>query len=195
MAEPSSDGSKNVPREQNPWTRLGRETVYENAWIRVYHDRVLRPDGLPGVYGVVHFRHRAVGVVALDHQQRVLLVGQYRYPLEQYSWEIPEGGAPLDEAPLETARRELREETGYVAHKWQELLRAHLSNSATDEEAICFLARSLRAGKPEPEGSEELQMRWVPFEEALQMVFRGEITDGLSVLGLQRVALTRLGTV
>ncbi len=177
----------------NPWTRLSRRTAYENPWITVYHDEVLRPDGRPGVYGVVHFRNRAVGVVALDERDRVLLVGQYRYTLSVYSWEIPEGGAPDGEDPLEAARRELREETGYTAERWELLLRAHLSNSVSDEEAFCYLATDLRAGKASPEGTERLQVRWLPLREALALAARGEITDALSLLGLQRAALLRAG--
>ncbi len=175
----------------NPWTRLARRVVYENPWITVWHDDVVRPDGQPGIYGVVHYRNRAIGVVALDEQDRVLLVGQYRYPLDLYSWELPEGGAPFDEEPLAAAKRELLEETGCSAAHWQEVLRAHLSNSVSDEEAVVYLARGLTQGRAEPEGTEQLQVRWLPFAEALDMVARGEITDSLSVMGLQRVALMR----
>ena len=177
----------------NPWQRLSRTVAYQNPWVVVYHDEVVRPDGHPGVYGVVHFRNRAVGVVALDDAGRVLLVGQYRYTLSAYSWEIPEGGAPEDEGLVEAAARELAEETGCTADRWELLLRAHLSNSVSDEEAVCYLATGLTAGAAEPEGTERLQVRWVPFAEALAMTARGEITDALSVLGLQRVALLRLG--
>jgi 8-oxo-dGTP pyrophosphatase MutT (NUDIX family) len=177
--------------EANPWTRLTRRTVYENPWIIVWEDQVRRPDGQPGIYGVVHYRNRAVGVVALDKDNQVLLVGQYRYTLDVYSWEIPEGGAAANEEPLEGAQRELREETGYDAGSWQEILRAHLSNSVSDEEAICYLATDLRPGVARPEGTERLQVRWVPFAMALEMVLGGQITDALSVLGLQRLALMR----
>jgi len=177
----------------NPWTRRSRAVAYQNPWITVYHDEVLRPDGRPGIYGVVHFRNRAVGVVALDEQDRVLLVGQYRYTLSIYSWEIPEGGAAEGEDLVAAARRELLEETGYSAARWELLLRAHLSNSVSDEEAFCYLATDLRAGQPAPEETERLQVCWVPFAEALAMTARGEITDALSVLGLQRAALLRLG--
>jgi 8-oxo-dGTP pyrophosphatase MutT (NUDIX family) len=166
--------------------------VYQNPWIQVYEDRVVRPDGQPGIYGVVHFRNRAIGVVALDEQDRVLLVGQYRYTLDLYSWEIPEGGGPLDEEPLVAAQRELAEETGYSAGQWREILRSHLSNSVSDEAAICYLATDLRAGMARPEGTEELQVRWVSFAEALDMIARGEITDALSILGLYRLAILRL---
>jgi 8-oxo-dGTP pyrophosphatase MutT (NUDIX family) len=163
--------------------------AYENSWIRVYDDQVLRPDGQPGVYGVVHYKNRAIGVVALDAENRVLLVGQYRYTLDVYSWEIPEGGAEAGEAPLAAAQRELREETGYSAVHWREILRAHLSNSVSDEEAWCFLATDLRPGVARPEGTELLQVAWIPLAEALSMIDQGQITDALTILGLQRVAL------
>jgi 8-oxo-dGTP pyrophosphatase MutT (NUDIX family) len=185
-----SDGGKG--QVVGPWRRLARRTAYENAWIRVWHDDVLRPDGRPGVYGVVHFRTVAAGVVAIDAEDRVLLVGQHRYTLDAYSWEIPEGGVPPDEDPIDGARRELREETGVVAATWRELGRAHLSNSVTDEAAVLYLATDLRQQAPEPEVTEDLAVRWVPFDEALAMTLDGRITDALAILGLQRVALDRL---
>ncbi len=176
---------------ENPWTRLTRHVAYENPWITVWHDDVLRPDGQAGIYGVVHYHNRAVGIVALDEQDRVLIVGQYRYTLDLYSWELPEGGAAPGEQPLAAAQRELREETGCSAASWTELLRAHLSNSVSDEEAIIYLARGLTDGPPAPEGTELLQVRRLPLPEALAMVQRGQITDAMSVMGLQRVALMR----
>jgi 8-oxo-dGTP pyrophosphatase MutT (NUDIX family) len=172
----------------NPWKRLKRTVVYENDWIAVKHDDVVRPDGKPGIYGVVHFKHRAIGIVPLDTQDRVLLVGQYRYPLDVYSWEIPEGGGRLDEDPLEAARRELREETGLTARRWTRLGTAHLSNCVSDEEGIYYLAEQLEQGEAEPEGTEELALRWVSFSEALRMVRDGEITDSLSVIALLKLA-------
>lgn len=181
------------PSAVNPWTRLSRRVAYENPWIRVYEDQVLRPDRKPGIYGVVHFLGRAIGVVPLDANDRVLLVGQYRYPLDQYSWEIPEGGAGFDEEPLVAAQRELREETGYTAGRWDEISRSHLSNSVSDELAICYLATDLRPGTACPDGTEQLQLRWVPLRTALAMVEHGEITDALSMLGLYRAASLRYG--
>jgi ADP-ribose diphosphatase len=180
------------PKRESPWRRRSRRVAYENQWVTVWHDEVTRPDGRPGIYGVVHFANLAVGVVPMDDEDRVVLVGQYRYTLDAYSWEIPEGGVPPDEDPLEGARRELREETGLEAAKWRELGRIHLSNSISDEAGIVYLATGLTDGKPSPDGTEDLEIRRVPFDEALEMTRDGRITDMLSVVGLQRVALDRL---
>ncbi len=175
--------------EASPWRRLSRRVAYENPWIRVHHDDVVRPDGRPGIYGVVEFRNVAVGVVALDDADRVLLVGQFRYTLDEYSWEIPEGGVPPDESALEGAQRELREETGYVAAEWEELCRTATSNSVTTETGVLFVARHLTAGTPDPDGTEELRTRWIPFDEAIAMIVRGEITDALTQIALLRLAV------
>jgi ADP-ribose pyrophosphatase len=180
-----------VSSAPNPWRRRSRSTVYENPWIEVWHDEVLRPDGLPGIYGVVHFRSRAVGVVALDLDDRVLLVGQYRYTLDRYSWEIPEGGAAWDEDPLAGARRELAEETGYAASSWRELIRFTLSNSVTDEEGVMFVATELAPGAASPDDTEDLAVRWVPFDEALALIDRGEIHDVMTQTALLAVARER----
>lgn len=174
-----------------PWVRRSRRTVYENRWMAVYEDQVTQPDGREGIYGTVHFRNQAVGVVAIDSLDRVLLVGQHRYPLDQYSWEIPAGGCPRGEDTLEAARRELREETGYSADCWRLIACSHLSNSVTDEEAFIYLASGMRDGEAEPEGTESLDVQWVPFEEALRMSIDGRITDSMTLIGLQRAALVR----
>ncbi|HWG44614.1 MAG TPA: NUDIX hydrolase [Gemmataceae bacterium] len=185
---PQSEGDETT---DNPWKRLSRTVAYQNPWIIVYHDEVLRPDRQPGIYGVVHYRNQAVAVVVVDEQDRVLLVGQYRYTLDVYSWEIPEGGAAEGEELIIAAQRELREETGYSADQWQEIAWLHLSNSVSDERAVCYLATELRSGLAEPEGTERLQVRWVSFGEALAMCADGRITDVLTVVALQRVALMR----
>jgi len=173
--------------------RRARRVAYENPWLTVWHDDVTRPDGSPGIYGVVHFANLAVGVVAVDAQDRVVLVGQHRYSLDADSWEIPEGGVPEGEDPLTGARRELREETGVAAAAWQELIRVDLSNSVTDERAILFLATDLTHGEADPEPTEALDIRWLPFDEVLAMTLDGRITDALTVIAIQRVALARLG--
>ena len=177
--------------EGNPWQRVSRHVAYENPWVEILHDDVIRPDGKPGIYGVVHFRHLAIGVVPMDARDRVLLVGQFRYTMNHYSWEIPEGGGDLDEIPEAAARRELAEETGYVGGTWREICRAELSNSVTDEITILFVATDLEAGTASPEGTERLQLRWVPFDEAMAMVACGEIVDAMTILALQALALER----
>ena len=177
----------------NPWTTISSQTVYENPWIRVREDQVLRPDGLPGIYGVVHFKNRAVGVLPVEDDGSIWLVGQYRYPLEVYSWEIPEGGCPEGEQPGETALRELREETGLVAGKLEVIVQSHLSNSVSDEWATIFRATELRAGEAAPEGCEQLQVRRVPWDEAWRMLRAGEITDSMSVIAILDEAVRRQG--
>ena len=178
-------------RRVGPWIRRSRTTAYENAWIQVHHDEVARPDGSAGIYGVVHFRSRAVGAVVMDDAGRVLLVGQHRYPLDRYSWEVPEGGAPWEEDPLSGARRELAEETGFTAREWRELLRFTLSNSVSDEEGVLFVATGLEPGPSTPDPTEDLRLRWVSLGEALSMVRSGEIHDVMTQVGLLAVAAER----
>ena len=173
----------------NPWTIHSRETKYDNNWISVWHHEGLNPAGGEGIYGVVHFKNLAVGVVALDDDINIYLVGQYRFPLKRFSWEIPEGGGPLGEAALDTAKRELLEETGLVASRWDEITRMALSNSVSDEEGVVFLARGLEQRTAEPEETEQLIVKKVPFEEAYRMVNNFEITDSLSVAAIQKVRL------
>lgn len=171
--------------------RRTRRVAYENAWITVWHDEVTRPDGSPGIYGVVHFANLAVGVVAIDDVDRIALVGQHRYTLDEYSWEIPEGGVPAGESALEGAQRELREETGAEAATWRELARVDLSNSISDERAVLFVATDLTLGEPDPDPTEALALRWVPFAEVLAMTMDGRISDVMSVAAIWRVALER----
>ncbi|HEX7474055.1 MAG TPA: NUDIX hydrolase [Candidatus Limnocylindrales bacterium] len=178
--------------EANPWRRVSRRVAYVNQWLTLWHDDVIRPDGQPGIYGVVHFANVAIGVLAIDDRDHVLLIGQYRYTLDSYSWEIPEGGGGPDESPLDAARRELAEESGFEAATWREVGRVCLSNSVTDETAVIFVATDLTEGAAAPEATEVLQTRWVPFDEALAMTLDGRISDALSILALQREALGRL---
>jgi len=173
----------------NPWRTLSIQEVYDNRWIKVTHREVLTPAGTPGIYGVVHFKNIAIGIVPIDEEGNTWLVGQYRYTLDQYSWEIPEGGCPEGTDPLETAKRELKEETGMQAAHWEQLLDFHTSNSVTDEYGIAYLAKGLSYGKAEPEETEDLQVKKIPLQEAIEMVMRGEITDSLSVMALLKVRI------
>jgi len=171
---------------ENPWKRLESRVVYENAWIRVREDQVIRPDGAEGIYGVVETRI-ATGVVALTRSFEIYLVGQYRYTMDQYSWEIPEGGTDPGEDALAAAKRELQEEAGIVAGHWEALGgEIHLSNCHSSERAFLFLAQGLSEVPATPEGTEVLQVKKVPLEEAALMVERGEITDAMSILGIYR---------
>ena len=175
----------------NNWETTQQETVYENAWIRVEHRDVITPNGNPGIYGVVKFKNKAIGIVPIDNDDFIYLVGQYRYTLAEYSWEIPEGGGPLGEDPLETAKRELKEETGLIAESWERIGRIHTSNSVTDEEGFIFLAQGLQQGDAEPEETEELHVRRIPLREAIDMVMRSEITDSISMCAILMVARIR----
>ncbi len=174
-----------------PWMRHSRRIGYQNAWITIWHDEVIRPDGAPGVYGVVHFANLAAGVLVLDDADRVLLVGQHRYALDAYCWEIPEGGVPAGESALDGAQRELLEETGVEASEWRELARVHLSNSVSDELAVLFVATGLSHGDATPDGTEQLVIRWLPFDEVLAMTLDGRITDAMTVVAVERLALLR----
>jgi 8-oxo-dGTP pyrophosphatase MutT (NUDIX family) len=176
-------------RTRNPWTIVSTRPIYENPWMRVVEHQVLNPKGKPGIYGVMHAQNLAVGIVPIDEEGCVTLVGQYRFPLELYSWEIPEGGADKDVPLVESAKRELSEETGLTARHWLPILTLHLSNSITDETAYGFLAWGLEQGVATPEETEELQLRRVPFAEALSMAMRGDITDAIAVACLMKVRL------
>jgi 8-oxo-dGTP pyrophosphatase MutT (NUDIX family) len=169
-------------RSVGPWRVHSARAVYSNPWIEVVDHAVTHPDGAPGQYGVVRFRNRAIGVLPLDDDGDVTLVGQHRFPLDRYSWELPEGGGALAEAPLAAARRELKEETGLSAGLWLPLIEADLSNSVTDEATVCFLAAELTGGRTSPESSEALALRTVPFRRLYDDVLRGEIRDSLTVM-------------
>jgi 8-oxo-dGTP pyrophosphatase MutT (NUDIX family) len=174
---------------KNPWRELASREVYDNPWINVREDSVIRPDNEPGIYGVVHFKNIAIGILAIEGEH-IYLVGQYRYPLGRYCWEIPEGGCPEGEDPLIAAKRELEEETGLRAEQWERMGEAHLSNSVTDELAIWFRATGLTQGEQRPEGTEQLNVRRVTLHQALEMALKGEITDSVSLLAIMWHQLT-----
>lgn len=171
------------------WQRLSSRVAYENPWIRVSHEQVKRPNGTDGIYGVVHFKGTAVGVVPVDEEGNTWLVRQSRYTLNEFTWEIPEGGAQEGEPTLECAKRELAEEAGLIATEWEELSRVHTSNSVTDEAGVLYLARGLSPCAQNLDPTEDIEVRKLPLKEAIQMVLRGEITDALSVVALLRLAV------
>lgn len=172
---------------QNDWQILGEKKIYDNKWIGLTEYDVINPGGGRGIYGKVHFKNTAIGVLVLDEALNTYLVGQFRFTLGAYSWEIPEGGCPINSDPLEGGKRELLEETGLVASDWTELFRMHLSNSVSDELGITYLARELQQEKAEPEETENLMIKKIPFAEAFEMVQRGEITDSMSVAAIYKV--------
>lgn len=173
---------------ENPWKTLSKKPIYENPWIRVEEHQVITPAGKEGIYGKVHFKNRAMAIIPIDYEGYTWLVGQYRYTLDEYSWEIPMGGGPNDLDLLESAKRELKEETGLLANKWTELLKIHTSNSVTDEWGLIYLAEDLTQGETEFEETEQLLIKKLPFKEALEMVMSGQITDSISVAGLLKAA-------
>ncbi|UJP64814.1 NUDIX domain-containing protein [Mongoliitalea daihaiensis] len=173
---------------KNPWTTLSKKLIYENQWISVSEHQVINPSSKPGIYGKVSFLNKALGIIPVDEEFNTWLVGQYRYTLDEYSWEIPMGGGLLTENVLENAKRELKEETGITANRWTEIMRIHTSNSVTDEEGFVFLAQELSMGIPEFEETEQLEIKKLPLKKALQQVMDGEITDAISIAGLLKVA-------
>ncbi len=175
--------------EQNPWTVLDQKKIYDNPWIELTEFQVINPSGGNGIYGKVHFKHKAVGIIPLDENWNTWLVGQYRFTLNQYSWEIPEGGGEMDVDTLEEAKRELLEETGLIARNWTKILTMHLSNSVTDEWAVIYLARGLEQQESQPDETEELSVKKVAFDEVVQMVEDGLITDAMAVAAIQKIQL------
>ncbi len=178
-----------IKETDNPWKTLDIEKVYDNPWITVTHENVITPGGTDGIYGKVHFKNLAVGVIPLDEDYNTWIVGQYRYTLEEYSWEIPEGGCPGEEEALASAKRELEEETGISATKWTTVINLTTSNSVTDERAVCYVAQELSFGKSHPEDTEQLKVRKLPFDELVEMTLKGEITDAMSVSTIFKVKI------
>jgi 8-oxo-dGTP pyrophosphatase MutT (NUDIX family) len=176
---------KYIAEKIGGWKTKASTVAYENPWIKISHEEVITPKGTDGIYGVVHFKNTAIGIVPIDDEGNTWLVKQSRYTLNQYTWEIPEGGCPHGEA----AKRELEEEVGLQATDWQQLMTMHLSNSVTDEFCVVFIARALFAGQQALESTEDIEYKKLPLTEAVDMVKRGDITDGISVAALLRVAL------
>ncbi|UZJ43957.1 NUDIX hydrolase [Marinimicrobium sp. C6131] len=181
---------ENVTDTIGGWQRKSTRCVYENPWIRVSHEEVITPAGTDGIYGVVHFKNTAVGVVPIDEAGNTWLVRQTRYTMGEYTWEIPEGGCPRAEDPLSAAKRELQEEVGLSAQHWEKLQELQLSNSVTDETAIIYVARDLQNVEQSLDDSEDIEVKKLPLTEAIAMVDRGEITDAISVAALLRLALS-----
>ena len=176
---------------KNPWKTLSVTEVYDNAWIHVDEHDVINPSGNPGIYGTVHFKNLACGIIPLDDDNATWIVGQYRYTLDKYSWEIPMGGILVGKDPLAGAQRELKEETGLTADHWQVILNVYLSNSITDEAGVVYVAEGLTAGEPEFEDTEQIEIRKLPFADVVRMVNDEEITDALSVAGILKLAAMR----
>ncbi len=177
---------------KNPWTTLSGEVKYDNRWINVTEYQVINPAGGKGIYGKIHFKNKGIGIIPVDEEGYTWLVGQYRYTLNEFHWEIPEGGGPLDEFPLLAAQRELKEETGISAKKWTSLLRMNPSNSVSDEECIIYLAEDLEFGESLLEDTEaDLKVKRLPLKDAIDMVMRGQITDSMSMIGLLMLARIR----
>jgi len=179
-----NSSTPDIDETHNPWQTLGTEVRYQNPWISVREDQVLNPGGGRGIYGVVSMKNKALGIVPLDAEGNTWLVGQYRYPLNEYSWEIPMGGGLVEHDILASAQRELKEETGLLAARWTRIARLHTSNSVTDEEGFVFLAEDLTQGELEPEETEDLRLWKLPLAEAIRMVMADRITDAVSVAGL-----------
>lgn len=175
--------------QPNPWKRQSNKRIYENPWFRLEEDDVINPGGGLSRYGKILFKNIAIGIVPLDEDDNTWLVGQYRYVPDLYSWEIPMGGGPLHIDPLDSAKRELREETGLNADNWRTLMHLHTSNSVTDESGIVYVATGLTPGETEFEETEDLQLMKLPLEDAVQLVIEGQITDAVSVAALLRLGI------
>jgi ADP-ribose pyrophosphatase len=172
----------------NPWKILSTKHIYDNNWISLSEHKVVSPGNVEGIYGVVHFKNIAIVILPIDDNDNVTLVGQYRFATGEYSWELPKGGGSLDEPVLESAQRELKEETGMIAGEWTMIHELHLSNSTTDEKAFVFVARKLKHGKSSPEHTEDLKVKTISFSELHRDVMQGQYRDALTVIAVLKAA-------
>jgi len=177
-----------INEQHNPWQITGEKKIYDNAWINLTEYDVINPSGGKGIYGKVHFKNIAIGIVPLDEELNTYLVGQYRFTVDEYSWEIPEGGSS-NETPLVAAQRELIEETGLKARRWKKINEMYLSNSVSDELAIIFIATGLSQHAAMPEETEQLAVKKLPFDEVYKMVMEGRIKDALTVAAILHTKL------
>ncbi|HMO02144.1 MAG TPA: NUDIX hydrolase [Oligoflexia bacterium] len=174
---------------KNPWQTLSSKVIYQNRWIKLREDQVIQPKGAPGIYSVLEIPP-AVAIVALDESWKVCLVGQWRYTQNKFSWEIPGGSSEKTIGSiLENAKRELLEETGISAEIWEPLGTIDNSNGATNDTAHLFLARSLKVGKPAFEETEDIQIKWIHFDEAIDLVFKDQISESCSVACLLKAKI------
>lgn len=184
MILPKRMKEHNGMNTENPWKTLSTKEIYSNPWMSVREDAVIRPDGEPGIYGVVETRV-ATAAVVLTPDREIYLVGQFRYPTNMYSWEIVQGGADRDEDPLDACKRELQEEAGLIAREWTPLGgEIHLSNCISSEKGHIYAAEGLTRTEASPDGTEVLQIKKVPFEQAVHMAEHGEIVDAISIIGI-----------
>jgi 8-oxo-dGTP pyrophosphatase MutT (NUDIX family) len=175
--------------DKNPWKTLKIKEVYDNPWINVKEHEVVTPGNTKGIYGVVHFKNLAIGIIPIDNDGNTYIVGQYRYPHKKYSWEIIEGGGTINVNPVESAKRELLEEAGIKAQKWTKILEIDLSNSATDEHAIIYVAQGLTFHKSSPEDTEDLVIKKIPFQDFFSEIYQGKHQDSLTVSGVLKAQL------
>ena len=174
---------------KQPWQTLNKKIIYDNPWIHVEEHDVINPGGMPAIYGVVQFKNYALGAVPIDTEGNIYLIGQHRYPFNEYTWEIPEGGGNKLKDPLINIQRELREEAGLIANKWTLLQEIQVSNSVTDEIGYIYLAQELTPCNPEPDVDEDLKILKIPFQEAYQMLLDGKIKDSLTVIGILKAKI------
>jgi ADP-ribose pyrophosphatase len=178
-----------IDETKNPWQTVKSEVKYDNPWIRITENQTINAAGGDGIYGVVHFKNIALGIIPLDEDYNTWLVGQYRYPLKKYSWEICEGGGIHNQPPLDSAKRELLEELGIKANSWKKIMELDVSNSVSDEKGMIYIAKELSFFKAEPEDCEVLQLKKLPFNSVYEMVINGEITDSISVAGILKTKI------